>query len=118
MELQRDPKTGRMLKKGVTAENAPVATVAKKKVTIAKTPKPVKTGFVFEIGQKLERLLTSPLTVFSKKDALDKPAKMGPGANVILKKLAEIGPTGTHMVQVKKPGSSRIFYTTEENVPS
>ena len=61
--------------------------------------------------------LTNPLEVFSKKDASGKPAKMGPCAAVVLTKLADIGPTGTNVIGVKKPGSSRIFYTTEDRLP-
>jgi hypothetical protein len=41
---------------------------------------------------------------------------MAQGSSVILEKTAEIGPTGTHVVRVKKENSTRTFYTVEENV--
>jgi hypothetical protein len=41
---------------------------------------------------------------------------MPQGSAVVLEKTAEIGPTGTHVVRVKKENSSRTFYTTEEEV--
>lgn len=71
----------------------------------------------FNVGGKMEMALTNPLEVFSKKDASGKPAKMGPCASVVFTKLADIGPTGTNVIGVKKPGSSRIFYTTEDRLP-
>ena len=71
----------------------------------------------FIVGAKIEVTLTNPLEVFSKKDAAGKPAKMGPCASVVFTKLADIGPTGTNVIGVKKPGSSRIFYTTEDRLP-
>ena len=71
----------------------------------------------FNVGGKMEMALTNPLEVFSKKDASGKPAKMGPCAAVVFTKLADIGPTGTNVIGVKKPGSSRIFYTTEDRLP-
>jgi hypothetical protein len=60
--------------------------------------------------------LVSPLKVFGKKEATGTPAQMKPCAAIILEKLAIAGPTGTNLIRVKKPGSTRIFYTTEENL--
>jgi hypothetical protein len=71
----------------------------------------------FKIRSKIEVTLTNSLEVFIKKYAARKKKKMGPCASVIFTKLADIGPTGTNVIGVKKPGSSRIFYTTEDRLP-
>lgn len=70
----------------------------------------------FEIGSRIETSLVSPLKVFGKKEATGTPAQMKPCAAIILEKLAIAGPTGTNLIRVKKPGSTRIFYTLEENL--
>ena len=65
-------------------------------------------------GQKYNLTMQSPMVVFSKKDILatDKPSKMGgKGVQVEVKVLP-----GTQVASVKKPGSTRIFYTTIANL--
>jgi hypothetical protein len=71
----------------------------------------------FNVGAKREITLKNPLEVFSKKDVLGKAAKMGP-ATVILSKLPDTDGEGYNIIGVKKPGSSRIFYTTENRLPN
>jgi len=71
----------------------------------------------FNVGSKREIILKNPLEVFSKKDVLGKGAKMGP-ATVILSKLPDTNDEGYNIIGVKKPGSSRIFYTTENRLPN
>lgn len=91
---QRDPKTGRFLPKGKSAP----------------TPSEI------EIGQKIERVLQSPLQVFIKKDITGDSKNIGPGSSVILEKLAVIGPTGSNVFRVKRANSERTYYTIEEKV--
>ena len=65
-------------------------------------------------GQKYNLTMQSPMVVFSKKtiSATDKPSRMGgKGVQVEVQILA-----GTEVASVKKPGSSRIFYTTVGNL--
>jgi len=65
-------------------------------------------------GQKYNLTMQSPMIVFSKKLILatDKPSRMGgKGVQVEVQILA-----GTEVASVKKPGSSRIFYTTKANL--
>lgn len=86
--------------------------------SVAEVPAPVvpHIGGAFEVGSRIETSLVSPLKVFGKKEATGTPAQMKPCAAIILEKLAIAGPTGTNLIRVKKPGSTRIFYTTEENL--
>lgn len=70
----------------------------------------------FEVGSRIETSLISPLKVFGRKEATGTAAQMKPCAAIILEKLAIEGPTGTNLIRVKKPGSTRIFYTTEDNL--
>lgn len=95
MSRLRDPKTGRFLPKnaGPQASTQPLT-----------------------LGEKIHKVLTSTMRVFGKKDISGKPTSMAQGSTVILEKTSEIGPTGTHVVRVKKENSSRTFYTTEEEV--
>ena len=67
----------------------------------------------FPIGAKIETSLASPLEVFGKKDVAGKAANMKPCAAIILEKLAQVASNGEHIIRVKKPNSTRIFYTTE-----
>jgi hypothetical protein len=90
---QRDPKTGRFLPKAKGPEFSNI-----------------------EIGQKIERVLQSPLEVFIKKDITGDAKNIGPGSSVILEKLAVIGPTGTNVFRVKRANSERTYYTLEEKV--
>lgn len=69
------------------------------------------------VGKKFETPLTSPLEVFGKKDVAGKSAKMQPCAAVIYSKLAEVDGEGNSIISVKKPGSTRVFYTTENRLP-
>lgn len=65
-------------------------------------------------GQKYNVTMQSPMVVFSKKTILatDKPSRMGgKGVQVEVQILA-----GTEVASVKKPGSTRIFYTTLGNL--
>jgi hypothetical protein len=86
--------------------------------SVAEVPAPVVPHIegAFEVGSRIETSLISPLKVFGKKEATGTPAQMKPCAAIILEKLAIAGPTGTNLIRVKKPGSTRIFYTTEENL--
>lgn len=122
---QRDPKTGRFLKKGETT-TAPVKPAKKsapspvKKNKPATTPKPKAKKVekpAKEIAEKIQRVLDSPLKVFIKKDITGESKNIGPGSSVIFEKLAAIGPTGSHVVRVKRENSDRTYYTTEENLP-
>ena len=139
---QRDPKTGRFLKKGETttkpktapakksapspikkdkpaAEPAPKAKKAAKKAEAPKV-KPVKVAkekAQKEVAEKIQKVLESPLKVFIKKDITGDTKNIGPGSSVILEKLAVIGPTGSHVFRVKRENSDRTYYTTEENIP-
>lgn len=91
---QRDPRTGRFISAGT------------------KAPK-----LVLQIGSVLKRVLRTELEVYDKKDvASSKPSKMRSGAEVSLEMIDEKGPTGTHLVRVRKENSNRVFYTMEENV--
>lgn len=85
---------------------------------VAEAPAPLVPHIngAFEVGSRIETSLVSPLKVFGKKEATGTPAQMKPCAAIILEKLAIAGPTGTNLIRVKKPGSTRIFYTTEENL--
>ena len=96
-----------------TAKETPAAETA-----VAEEPAPLVPHIngVFEVGSRIETSLVSPLKVFGKKEATGTPAQMKPCAAIILEKLAIAGPTGTNLIRVKKPGSTRIFYTTEENL--
>lgn len=89
----RDPKTGRFLPKA----KGPVASSA------------------FEIGQKIEKILQSPLEVYAKK-AIEGKIVLAPGSSVTLEKLDAVGPTGTNIFRVKKAHSDRTYYTIEEKV--
>ena len=93
MNKLRDPKTGRFLPK-------------------VSAPQASSLG----IGQKIHKVLSAGMKVFGKKDISGTPTTMAQGSSVILEKTAEIGPTGTHVVRVKKENSTRTFYTVEENV--
>lgn len=95
MSRLRDPKTGRFLPKNAG---------------------PQASASTLTLGQKIHRVLTSGMKVFGKKDISGNPTSMPQGSSVILEKTAEIGPTGTHVVRVKKENSSRTFYTIEEEV--
>ncbi len=86
--------------------------------SVAEVPAPLVPHIegAFEVGSRIETSLISPLKVFGRKEATGTPAQMKPCAAIILEKLAIAGPTGTNLIRVKKPGSTRIFYTTEENL--
>lgn len=94
-----------------TAKETPAAEAA-----VAEAPIVPHINGAFEVGSRIETSLVSPLKVFGKKEATGTPAQMKPCAAIILEKLAIAGPTGTNLIRVKKPGSTRIFYTTEENL--
>ena len=91
MNVLRDPRTGRFLPKPKKNEN-------------------------LSLGEKINKVLESPIKVFGKKDISGKPGLMPQGSNVILEKISDIGPTGTHVVRIKKENSTRTFYTTEEEI--
>lgn len=91
---QRDPKTGRFISSGT------------------KAPKTI-----LNVGAVLKRVLRTELEVYDKKDIHStKPSRMRPGSEVSLEMLADKGPTGTHLVRVKKDNSNRVFYTMEEKL--
>lgn len=60
--------------------------------------------------------LTVATNIYSRKAMDDKPIVMRAETELIVKKLADIGPTGTNVVSVRKEGSKRIFYTVLENI--
>ena len=101
MAAQRDAK-GRFIPKSKTE-----ATPAKAKAV-------VKTSF--KVGESISRVLATALSIFDKKSADGDPVRMKEGTEVTLEKLADVGPTGTHLIRVKKSNSHRIFYTIEENL--
>lgn len=94
------------------------AKVESPEASVAEVPAPLTPHIngAFEVGSRIETSLVSPLKVFGKKEATGTPAQMKPCAAIILEKLAIEGPTGTSLIRVKKPGSTRIFYTIEENL--
>jgi len=96
MSRLRDAKTGRFLPKSAGQPQASTQTLT--------------------LGWKISRVLTSAMKVFGKKDISGNPTTMAQGSSVILEKTSEIGPTGTHVVRVKKENSTRTFYTIEEEV--
>jgi gas vesicle protein len=59
--------------------------------------------------------LTVETPVYSRKDIDEKPSLMRRDSDVMIKQLIDVGPTGTSIVAVRKPGSKRIFYTPSEN---
>jgi len=75
------------------------------KVEVEKTPREI-----------IEKVLESPLTVFNRKDLTKKSTNIQPGASVFIEKLDAVGPTGSHLVRVKRAKSPRTYYTTEENL--
>ncbi len=96
-------------------EDAKIAAEAAKAERIAKaTPIPApKEGALVE-GQKYIQTMQSPMVVFGKKTISDgdKPSRMGgKGVQVEVQVLP-----GTNVASVKKPGSTRIFYTIIENL--
>lgn len=96
-------------------EEARAAAEAAKAERIAKaTPIPApKDGALVE-GQKYIQTMQSPMVVFGKKTIAegDKSSKMGgKGVQVEVQVLP-----GTNVASVKKPGSTRIFYTIIENL--
>jgi hypothetical protein len=135
---QRDPQTGRFLKKAETttkpvtkpgkktaapspvrrskpaAEPAPKAK-KEKAIKVAKAPK--QTPAQKEIADKIQKVLETPLKVFIKKDITGSSKNIGPGSSIILEKLSVIGPTGSHVFRVKRENSDRTYYTVEENIP-
>ena len=92
----RDPKTGRFIS--------------------SKSAGPQASASGLTLGWKIHKVLTSTMKVFGKKDISGNSTSMPQGSSVILEKTSEIGPTGTHVVRVKKVNSTRTFYTTEEEV--
>ena len=96
-------------------EDAKIASEAAKAERIAKaTPIPApKEGALVE-GQKYIQTMQSPMVVFGKKTIAegDKSSRMGgKGVQVEVQVLP-----GTNVASVKKPGSTRIFYTIIENL--
>lgn len=73
----------------------------------------VKAKSIVEMAQKTLKVTTkSHLSVFSTKAlSSDKPARMRPGAEVILDFLQATDPQGNQLVRVRKDGSTRTFYT-------
>jgi hypothetical protein len=69
MNVLRDPRTGRFLPKPKKNEN-------------------------LSLGEKINKILESPIKVFGKKDISGKPALMPQGANVILEKNLRHRPNG------------------------
>lgn len=68
------------------------------------------------VTNKTEITFEGSLEVFSKKDLSGKCAKMG-AATVTLTTLPDTNSDGYNIIGVRKPGSSRIFYTTEDRLP-
>lgn len=103
--IVRDPETGRYRKMDLATNEM----IVDKKKTAAALEKLAKVEAVI-------KTLDQPLVVFSdRKLNQDKSSKMRVGANV------EIIPTkvmvGTQRVlRVRRPGSTRTFYTTEDRI--
>jgi hypothetical protein len=139
---QRDPQTGRFLKKAETttkpvtkpgkktaapspvrrskpaAEPQPKAKVKAVKPEAKKTAtKPKQTAAQKEIADKIQKVLETPLKVFIKKDITGSSKNIGPGSSIILEKLSVIGPTGSNVFRVKRENSDRTYYTVAENIP-
>jgi hypothetical protein len=111
-------KAGKVEKMAKAVVKEETAKVEGPEASVAEVPAPTVPHIngAFEIGSRIETSLVSPLKVFGKKEATGTPAQMKPCAAIILEKLAIEGPTGTNLIRVKKPGSTRIFYTLEENL--
>lgn len=96
-------------------EEAKAAQEAAKAERIAlATPIPAPTEGALVEGQKYIQTMQSPMVVFGKKTISegDKSSKMGgKGVQVEVQVLP-----GTNVASVKKPGSTRIFYTIIENL--
>jgi len=68
-------------------------------------------------GKKVTRTLRTPLDVFFSKSSIGSDAAhVMPGSKIVIEKLEDKGPTGTHIVRVKRATSPRMYYTIEEKV--
>jgi hypothetical protein len=76
--------------------------------SIAKLTVDPKGKIKFKFEQELE--------YFPRKAIDTKASKFKPGTELIVKKLADLGPTGTNVYSVQKEGSTRVYYTYEELV--
>ena len=79
-------------------------------------PKEPKFGPTEVVVTGIKAKLTVGTNIYSRKAMDDKPIVMKAETELIIKKLADIGPTGTNVVSVRKEGSKRIFYTVLENI--
>lgn len=116
---QKNGKKGNGAKTTPAADAAQAATAAPAAETATATAEAQPAPAVphingeFPAGAKIETSLASPLEVFGKKDVAGKAANMKPCAAIIFEKLAQVAANGEHIIRVKKPNSTRIFYTTE-----
>ena len=110
----RDSKTGRFLPKTeVKTVKAKKESAPKAKAKAQKGPKASKN---IEVGQVIERVLHTPLEVFIKKDITGKSKNILAGNQVIMEKLAVVGPTGSNVFRVKRANCERTYYTIEEKL--
>lgn len=103
---------------GEATETTEATPAAEAKPAKAKKEKEVKEKKITVLSEKQKIKLAAPTAVFSRKDASIKSSLMRQDSEVIIQKLADVGPTGTNMVSLKKENSKRIFYTPEENLTS
>jgi hypothetical protein len=84
---------------------------------IKKTPK-AQANEITELAKKSLKITTqNHLLVFSKKSFdPEKPARMRPGAEIVLDFLQATDPQGNQLVRVRKDGSTRTFYTNSQFV--
>jgi hypothetical protein len=90
---------------------------AEQKETLVETQEIAKETQAVAIA-RIKATLTVPTSVFGKKSIEGKAAQMRANTELIITKLADIGPTGTNIVSLRKEGSKRIFYTPMENLTS
>ena len=104
--------------KKVAAKKVAPKKSAKKAVPVKKVKvvKAAKEPVITVLSEKIKATLMVPTPVFGKKNGQTKQSVMRANTELTVQKLAEIGPTGTNMVSLKKDNSKRIFYTPEENI--
>jgi hypothetical protein len=110
--MSKNAKTGKVTDKATATEKVSAQIAVAETSTIEAPAVPHING-EFPVGSKIETSLASPLEVFGKKDVVGKSASMKPCASIIFEKLATVTEHGENIIRVKKPNSTRIFYTTE-----
>jgi hypothetical protein len=110
--MNKNAKTSKVADKAIATEKVSAENAVTETLTIEVPAVPHVNG-EFPVGSKIETSLASPLEVFGKKDVVGKSASMKPCASIIFEKLAMVSENGENIIRVKKPNSTRIFYTTE-----